>query len=367
MNQSKKSEVKYIQINHKNKIEELSFESHVSEATNLINLLKFYEEDIGGEINKFFTSVLPENKEADPFKVIKAIASKTKTEKPLLKESLDSIMNAPETTIILTRDLSEKIAIIIKAIFKKLKKVKSLDELKKKIQQIPNDFGQDFLNRYKKGNSSKNLDRLNLKDNRSAIQLRDMQKSVIDFRENKITYEFRELKDDKKNMLPSEMLILLQKFNIVRKLKLTISNNYNSLDEDSIEKKNKNMNETESISNFNYLQNIILILLNNEWLFQNIVELEVDLSDDNLLGSEINLYNYDLTRFSKLIHKDIKITTYQSNPPNKVYNKLFQKNNFPDMNIFIDKKEQKSELKSTPIIVRIQMIKIIITMLFQIK
>ena len=351
MNQSEKSEAKYIQINHKNKIEELSFESHVSEATNLINLLKFYEEDIGGEINKFFTSVLPENKEADPFKVIKAIASKTKTEKPLLKESLDSIMNAPETTtIILTRDLSEKIAIIIKAIFKKLKKVKSLDELKKKIQQIPNDFGQDFLNRYKKGNSSKNLDRLNLKDNRSAIQLRDMQKSVIDFRENKITYEFRELKDDKKNMLPSEMLILLQKFNIVRKLKLTISNNYKSLDEDSIEKKNKNMNETESISNLNYLQNIILILLNNEWLFQNIVELEVDLSDDNLLGSEINLYNYDLTRFSKLIHKDIKITTYQSNPPNKVYNKLFQKNNFPDMNIFIDKKEQKSELKSTPII-----------------
>ena len=255
MNQSEKSEAKYIQINHKNKIEELSFESHVSEATNLINLLKFYEEDIGGEINKFFTSVLPENKEADPFKVIKAIASKTKTEKPLLKESLDSIMNAPETTtIILTRDLSEKIAIIIKAIFKKLKKVKSLDELKKKIQQIPNDFGQDFLNRYKKGNSSKNLDRLNLKDNRSAIQLRDMQKSVIDFRENKITYEFRELKDDKKNMLPSEMLILLQKFNIVRKLKLTISNNYKSLDEDSIEKKNKNMNETESISNLNYFK-----------------------------------------------------------------------------------------------------------------
>ena len=354
MNQSKKAEVKYIQINHKNKIEELSFENHIAEATNLINLLKFYEENIGGEINKFFTNVLPENKEADPFKVIKAIASKSKTEKNKLKQSLNSIMNAPETTtIILTRDLSEQIAIIIKAIFKKLKKVKSFEELNKKIQQIPNNFGQDFLNRYKKGNSSKNLDLLNLKDSRSdnilpSIKLRELQKSVIDFREKKITYEFRELKDDKKNNLPSEMHILLHKFNIVRKLKLTINNNYKSLDEDSIENPIIDMNKTESILNQNDLQNNILILLNREWLFPNIVELEVDLSNDNLIHSEINLYNYDLTRFSKLIHKDIKITTYQSNPPNKIYNKLFQKNIFPDINC-IEKKEQKSELKSIPI------------------
>ena len=89
--------LEYIQINHKNKIEELSSESHIAESMNLLNSLSFLEENIGGEINKFFLNVLPENKEGEALKVLIAIANKSKPEKKKLEDSLTYIMNRPET------------------------------------------------------------------------------------------------------------------------------------------------------------------------------------------------------------------------------------------------------------------------------
>ena len=60
----------YIQIDHKNKIEELSSENHVILVSNLLKLLSLGGDDIGGEINKFFQSILPESKETDILKLM---------------------------------------------------------------------------------------------------------------------------------------------------------------------------------------------------------------------------------------------------------------------------------------------------------
>lgn len=332
--------LEYIQINHKNKIEELSFESHVNGAGNLLNLLRFCEEDIGGDINKFFLNILPENKEADPFKVISSIANKSKYTKNQVIDCINYIMNKDETTtFILTKELGEKLAIVIKEIFKKIKKskVKNFEDLQKKLKNS-SDFGNrdDFLKRYANApslsNSNSNLQN-SLIDSKSDNTLPSLQLKPIksaDTIENKIMYQFKELKEDKKNILPTEMLILIHKYNKVTKLKLTINNDYNSSPEESIDR--NSINNAKSFLDQNDLQNNILVLLNLEWLFPNLVELEVDLSNKNIIESEILLYNYSLTCFSQLIHKDIKITTYQNNPLSKRKNNLFEKTSFSQMN-----------------------------------
>ena len=285
--------LEYIQINHKNKIEELSYESHIAESMNLLNSLSFLEENIGGEINKFFLNVLPQNKEGEALKVLTAIANKTKSEKKKLEESLTYIMNRPEkVNVILTKELSEHLSIILKEIFRKIKKkskIKTFSELKAKAQDyLPNFNQEDILKKYRITKEGKNTP----KPNESNAE-----------NENTIFYKYKEFKEDKNSALPMEMLILMRKFNIVKTLRLTINNDYNPNDISDI------------IFDENDLHNNILILLNLEWLFQSLVDLEVDLSNDNLIESEINLFSYKLAGFSKLINKEIKITTYQLNNP----------------------------------------------------
>jgi hypothetical protein len=112
------------------------------------------------------------------------------------------------------------------------------------------------------------------------------------------------------------MLILMRKFSMVKKLKLTINKDYYSNNDEMGDSLYDNNTEENNIVQSD-IQNNILILLNLEWLFQSLVDLEVDLSNDNIIESEINLYRFNLETFAQLIHKDIKITTYQNNPTNK--------------------------------------------------
>ena len=131
------------------------------------------------------------------------------------------------------------------------------------------------------------------------------------------------------------MFILMRKFSMIKKIKLTINKDYVSNNEE--ENNNINLNNTNNNNNIdtifdkNDLENNILILLNLDWLFQSLVDLEVDLSNDNIVESEINLYRYSLERFAKIIHRDIKITTYQNNPLYKKNYNLAQKTIFSQM------------------------------------
>ena len=61
------------------------------------------------------------------------------------------------------------------------------------------------------------------------------------------------------------------------------------------------------------VQNNIFIFLNLEWLFPNVVEIDVDLSCDSLNDYLINnIYSLNLKNFNKIFHKDIKLNILPS-------------------------------------------------------
>ena len=127
-NNPEETELDYIQIDHQNKIEELSSDDHIFFVSKLLKKLNLNNDNIGGELNKIFQGILPESKEADILKLIISISIKTKTENDHLENCLNEVMNRQENnSITLTKDLSEQLSTIIKEIFKKVRKNKILN------------------------------------------------------------------------------------------------------------------------------------------------------------------------------------------------------------------------------------------------
>ena len=371
----------YIQIDHKNKIEELSSENHIILVSNLLKLLSLGDDNIGGEINKFFQLILPESKETDILKLIILISTKAKIDNEHLENCLNEIMNRPEhNSIVLTKDLTEQISAIIKKIFKKIKKktkFKTFPQIIEETQKYLQDYKQeDILKRYQIKKSDEKLKKTGtpditytfkseknikkIKENNfesfSSSTLTRIQKQNLVFgifnktnenTENKYTYKYKKFKEDKKNCLPVEMLILMRKFSIVKKLKLTINNNNftdNNINNDDNIENNISNNSLEIIFDQNDLQNYINVLLNIEWLFSNLVEIEVDFSSEYLTESIINIYKHYLRKFSKLVHKDLKITTYTKNSYNKRYYEPNQRFLFSQLNYNINEDSHSSDI-----------------------
>ena len=91
----KNATLNYIHINHKNKLEEFTETEHITEVMNFVNTMSDSEcSDIGIEINKFFQSVIPNNKEGDVLKVNISIANKSQdVDKFYLETCINKIMN----------------------------------------------------------------------------------------------------------------------------------------------------------------------------------------------------------------------------------------------------------------------------------
>ena len=98
---------------------------------NSINKMEFGEQNMGIEINKFFQYILPENKEGDLLKVNIAISNKSKENKKYIIECINDIMNMKESNnITITTDFSQKLSVILKDIYQKIKKIKILKHIK---------------------------------------------------------------------------------------------------------------------------------------------------------------------------------------------------------------------------------------------
>ena len=322
-----KSKLQYIKINHKNKIEELVEAEYYNELMNLANCLQSGEHDLGGEINKFFQYILPENKEGDVLKVSMAISSKSKKNKKYATQCINEIMNMKErNNLTLTKDLSEKLSAVLKEIYRKIKKhsnLKSFDELLSKAKECLR--GGNIIKKYqveKKKNIALNTSNLAKKGTiipnvETLVDKNTFNSAKIlckTFKEEKhIEFQFKEFKEDKKEILPAMMRLLIRKFTTVSKIKLTLNNN-NVNEEFKIEPKD--------------IQNNILVLFNLDWLFQNLLELEVDLSNENLLKEQIDIQSYNLEIFSELLNKDIKLSLYHSGVyKNRIFNP-YQLSNF---------------------------------------
>ena len=155
------------------------------------------------------------------------------------------------------------------------------------------------------------------------------------------------------------MLILIRKFSLVKKLKLVLKTENNNNDEENNTNTNifnflsNNFINNSGYSNDSYLdktdvQNTILVFLNLEWLFPNVVEIEVDLTCDTLTEYLINnVYAHNLRVFSEIFKKDIKLSILPINSNIKRNYEATPKFFFSNINNNIKEEEYSSDKFST--------------------
>ena len=332
--------LKYIKINHKNKIDILEELEYYNELMNLANTLQSGEQNIGVEINKFFQYILPENKEGDLLKVNIAISNKSKNNKKYAHQCLNDIMNMKEkNNLVLTKDFSEKLSAIIKEIYGKIKKsakIKTFNDLIKNAKECLYQAGNIFkkyaeektinIEVFNNNNIDDNSINSNINNNNDDIGYKDYNNSAKNisrlsktYKEQKIVeFVFKEFKEDKNEILPAEMRLLIKKFSTVNKIKLTLNDNTN------------NNNDSNKIFNLdsNDIQNNILVLFNLNWLFQNLLELEVDLSNENLLKDQIDIQSNNLEILSDLLNKDVKLSVHHFGIYRNIIYNPYQLSNF---------------------------------------
>ena len=315
-----KQNLQYLKLNSNNKFELLSEKEYSKEIN---NLPKIFKDDIAikeEKITKFLNNILPETKENDILKMNFSLSSGCKKNKEKAQQCLNDLMNMPEiSNLILTKDVASKLSQIIKEIFRRMKKysdVKTYDVLLQK--------AKDFI--YKEGNIINKymieIDEDKFKDKYEKNNFNNSAKDLSKF--NKILkpiklveFKFIDIKKEKKKSLPSEMRCLIKKFSIIKKLKLSLNNN------------NTSHTKTEEFSfDLIDIQNIIIILYNSEWLFQNLLEIEIDLSNNSLLQSSIDIQRKNLKKLSEILNKDIKLSLYYYGLDKNIIFNPYQLSNF---------------------------------------
>ena len=302
-----KNFIKYLKINPSSHFDLLSEKEYSKE---LNNLPKIFNENIGvneDKIKKFFNNILPESKEGDILKINFALSSGCKKHKKAAQQSLNDIMNMKENSyLILSKDLASKLSQIIKEIFRRIKKysnIKTYEELLINTKDFLYKGGNiitKFMVEKKENVFPQKRAMFDFIDNSSNVYI-DKSKSKINktFQEKKtIFFQFKDIKEEKKNNLPAEMRCLIKKFSTIKNLKLSINNNKSS---NNLEEFNLDLID---------IQNIIIILYNSEWLFQNLLEIEIDLSNDSLLRNQFEIQYQNLRNLSELLNRDINISVY---------------------------------------------------------
>ena len=135
------------------------------------------------------------------------------------------------------------------------------------------------------------------------------------------------------------MLILIRKFNYIKKLRLVLNTETNS-DEGDSNYRNSNTTyynsiiSSDSILEKNDIENFILVFLNLEWLFPNLKEIDSDLTSDELTEYLIeNVYSFDLKIFSDVFNRDnnklgiLPINSQKKRIYDPVQKSLFSKTN----------------------------------------
>ena len=353
------SHLYYIKINKNTKLEGLKEDSESQFLMELVNSITVDKEDnIGKELNKFFIQILPENKDGDVLKVNYALSKKIKDNlnknkneiKKLHEEYMTQIMNTKiNQSFVLTRDTSEKLSLILSTIFKKIKKNSKFNKYEDLLQYI-SDYSLlslgGVLEKYRdksealpsaylyveSPSSIYNDDTENLKINNNE-KLTSIPNSRISHAPNynknlfsksvfldinaNIFYRFRELKSKNSIDVPLEVLILREKFERIKKLKLILKRNIS--------------NNELLLFEQNDIINYIFILFNLKWLFPFLIEIELDLTNESILKDQIILNNDKFRNFMKKANRNKKITNYQSEYKKKEFD-LNKKSIFNEQN-----------------------------------
>ena len=349
----------YLKINGLDKLEEIDNESYIQQSIIFSStLIQENEADnIGVEINKFFNLILAENKEGEPLKVNIAISNRNNKEKNINKQINDILNTKFVEELVLNDEISENLAIILTTIYQKIQnkyKFSSFDELVTKINNY-NIFERDILKDYlitdednkKRKNINKSPDKQDYVINKfitsSPSNIRKTQtnlqiSSKLDIKppnrkkdKIKIMYDFKPTKNDDNLPFPLEMLILKRKLLTIKKLKLIVSNSRTKkeksiFDSDSFGDEDRGFmsclsfssNVSEKNLKYKDIQNNIFVLLNLNWLFPHLIEIEIDLSNDNIIKDQISVYKSALKLLSKILKRNLKNTDYSQNKIKKI-------------------------------------------------
>ena len=351
------SKLNYIIIDNKSKLKILKEENEGQILMDFVNSITIDKDDnIGKELNKFFIKILPENKEGDILKVNYALGEKVRISSSLNKDQINKthedfmtqIMNSKiSQNFVLTREINEKLSIILSIIYQKINKknkFKKIEDLIKYIEEISisKDY-QNIMEFYKDKNelssssyfivdSVSNIyndkhDNYNKINDNFICSSRisrlinynqnQFDKSVyLDYNTNN-TYKFKEIKNKKGLNIPLEILILREKFEKIKKLKLIL-------------KRTTNNNEFLLLEPRDIINNIF-ILFNLKWLFPFLFEIELDLTNESILKDEIKSNIEQYNKFIKNAKKNKKITNYQSEYKKRVFD-IYKKSIFNDQN-----------------------------------
>ena len=369
-----------IKINGKNIIEEVNNEDYIQHLINFSRALEIENENnIGKEINKFFNIILSENREGEKLKVNIALSSRLYKEQNI-NEILDKILNKREATdLVLTRELCENISLILTNSYHKIQNknnINSFDDLLAEINSF-DFYKEDILRKYLiegidehlKNHKLFGISRKIVNENNSNTKFEKTTNNIFndpnrntmfnftDKKEennNNINlYKFKEFEEDKKLEIPIEMIILKRKFQNVQKLKLIlnsnnqtkgIKSNMNLSSDSHFSNESSNDNNISSAIEDGVLKqkdidNNIFVLLNLTWLFPQLFEIEVDLSNENMINDYITLYKSKLLIFSNNIKRNIKETNYQIKEVKTIDYDPLRGSIFPD---FSQKKEDPS-------------------------
>ena len=334
----------YIKIDGKNKLEEQSDDLMSQLLMESVNSIQV--ENIGKEINKFFVKILPENKEGDILKFNYALATKIKKKfnlnkietKSKCEEYLNAIINMkidPNVPLALTRDINEKLSFVLMVIFKHIKKkgkfsdyedVKQcvsklansqngiLDSLQNKNDSNPysymysNDSYIDDNDLYESENKVKTNEffdnKIEVEPLRMSHAVQFKRNEIMNINNNMYNYKGQQLK--KENKIPQEVFILREKFENIKIIKLSLKN-HNSINNELI------------LLDQNDIMYNIFVLINLKLIFQNLMGIELDLSNEIILKDEILDINAKFEKVLKQTKKNRKMTYYKSENKTRIY------------------------------------------------
>ena len=343
----------FLSIDSKNKLSEEDDDLLNQRITDLAN--STIVENVGNEINKFFIKILPENKEADLLKfnyslsakIIKTIGNNNNLIKQRCGEYISYIITTkiePNSPLTLTSEINEKLAFILAVIYRTIKKEGKLLSIEDINNWVIKESGDnrgilDIVQRatnndlnatysymcapnymYGDDNDISDIGKTSVspfmtnKINLESLRMTQVTQSrktttFLDLNENK---RMNSIQNKNVNKIPLELFILREKFENIKTVRL-------SLKKQDIYEESVPMDQNDIIHS-------IFVLSNLKLLFQNLIGIETDLSNEIILKDEIVDINNIYEQILKANKKNRKMTYYKSENKVRIYDVYKNKN-----------------------------------------
>jgi len=343
----------FLTIDSKNKLSEEDDDLLNQRITDLAN--STIVENVGNEINKFFIKILPENKEADLLKfnyslsakIIKTIGNNNNLIKQRCGEYISYIITTkiePNSPLTLTSEINEKLAFILAVIYRTIKKEGKLLSIEDINNWVIKESGDnrgilDIVQRatnndlnatysymcapnymYGDDNDISDIGKTSVspfmtnKINLESLRMTQVTQSrktttFLDLNENK---RMNSIQNKNVNKIPLELFILREKFENIKTVRL-------SLKKQDIYEESVPMDQNDIIHS-------IFVLSNLKLLFQHLIGIETDLSNEIILKDEIVDINNYYEQILKANKKNRKMTYYKSENKVRIYDVYKNKN-----------------------------------------